>query len=150
MKTRKHLLETTFLIITFLFTVNIFAQADQQPAKMLHADTVTVNYKNPAVKNFVSDIISDTDFNYRKTLRESKSSQKYYTVGDVEITEANLLKQFKKAARKSDSPEAFTLYFKNINLNFVATLDQYVLEQLYNTIRQTTFYGFLDNWQKYY
>ena len=150
MKTRKHLLETTFLIITFLFTVNIFAQANQQPDKMLHADTVTIHYKNAALKNFVSEIISDTDFNYRKTLKESKSSQKYYTEGDVEITEANLLKQFKKAARKSDSPEAFTLYFKNLNLNFVATLDQYAIEQLYNTIRQTTFYGFLANWQKYY
>jgi len=150
MKTSKHILETTFLLTTFLFTVNTSAQANHQSAKIVDLDTVNVNYRSTAVNDFVLEIITDKDFKYRKALKESKSSKRYYVVCDVEITEANLLKQFKKAARKSDSPEAFTLYFKNINLNFVAALDQYVIEQLYNTIRQTTFNGFLDNWQKYY
>ena len=151
MKTRKQILAITLSVLTtLLFTVNTSAQANHLSTKIVDLDTVNVNYKSTAVNDFVSDIITDKDFKYRKALKESKSSNKYYRLGDVEITEANLLKHFKKAARKSDSAEAFALYFKNINLSFIAALDQYVIEQLYNTIRQTTFNGFLDNWQKYY
>ena len=151
MKTKKHHIVTiAFLLNLMLFTNNSTGQADFRFAKAVDLDTVNLKSGSVAVNRFVSDIITDKDFKYRKTLRKSKSSNKHYTLNDVEITEADLLKQFKKAARKSNSVAGFTQYFQNRNLSFIATLDQFVLEQLYNTIRQTTFNGFLDNWQKYY
>lgn len=151
MKTKKHLVVTTALLLnSLLFAINSAAQEDLRFAEAVDLDTVNLKSESLAVNRFVSDIITDKDFKYRKTLRKSKSSNKHYTLNDVEITEADLLKHFKKAARKSNSVAGFTQYFQNRNLSFIATLDQFVLEQLYNTIRQTTFNGFLDNWQKYY
>ncbi|MEH6656355.1 hypothetical protein [Leeuwenhoekiella marinoflava] len=151
MKTKKHLIVTTvFLLNSLLFIINSTAQTDQRFANTVNLDTVNLDSRSVAINQFVSDIITDKDFKYRKALRESKSSKKHYTLNNFEITETDLLKHFKKAARKSDSVAGFARYFQNRNLSFIAALDQYVLEQLYNTIRQTTFNGFLDNWQKYY
>ena len=139
-----------FLLNILLCTSNLTAQEDQRLAQTLDLKTLNGAYRNGEVNQLISEIITDEDFKYRSALKKAKTNQKYYLIGRVKISETDLLKHFKKAARKSDSVAAFAGYFQNRNLDFITVLDQYVLEQLYNTLRQTTFNGFLDNWQKYY
>ena len=152
MKTISRTAFKIFIISAFFFlTSNGFSQTNLTPeTTVVDLDTVQVYFKASEFNQFVSEIISDDNFRYRKTLRNAKELDRYYLLGDVTISQANLLKEFKKAARKSDNADGFLSYFQTRDMNFIDLIDWYDLERLYSVIRQTTFNGFIDDWQRYY
>lgn len=152
MKTGNHTAIRSIIIVAFvLLTSKLISQTKiGKETTVVNLDTVQVYFKAPEFNQFVSEIISDDNFRYRKTLRNAKELDRYYLLGDVTISQANLLKEFKKAARKSDNADGFLSYFQTRDMNFIDLIDWYDLERLYSVIRQTTFNGFIDDWQRYY
>ena len=152
MKVINHtLVKSIFLLNLLLITSIADSQTFQKTeSQIVDLDTVQVLYRTPEFNQLVTKITSAKNFKYRKTLRNSKSINKEYYLDNVKISEADLLKHFKKAARKSESVEGFVSYFEKMDMGFLKLLDPYDLQQLYNVIRKTTFNGFLDDWQRYY
>ena len=152
MKTISHTAFKGLLVLGFiLLTTKALSQTKiTQETERVDLDTVQVYFKAPEFNQFISTIISDENFRYRKTLQNAKDLDKQYLLGDITISQANLLKQFKKAARSSDTADGFLSYFQTRDMDFINLIDAYDLERLYSVIRQTTFNGFIDDWQRYY
>ncbi|MEH6406920.1 MAG: hypothetical protein V7767_06555 [Leeuwenhoekiella sp.] len=138
-------------IIAAFFAIALNAQvSSEKDFEIIHLDTLSVVSNQQEFKNMVSKIVSNGNFRYRKTLRHSKAVNKQYKFSNVSISEVQILKHFKKAARRSESAEEFISYFQDRNLNFLDMLDGYAISSLYNTVRQTTFNGYMDDWQSYH
>tara|TARA_R110002020_G_C16259931_1_gene770395 strand:+ start:112 stop:582 length:471 start_codon:yes stop_codon:yes gene_type:complete len=136
------------LMIAGLFAISVDAQINNEKEYgIINLDTLSVVSNKQAFKGMVSKIISNKKFKYRKTLKHSKAVNKEYDFSNISISEVEILKHFKKAARKSDSVEEFISYFHERNLDFLKVLDGSVISNLYFTIRQTTLNGHLDEWE---
>jgi len=144
-------LKISLLVIAGLFSISAVSQnSNEQEFGIINLDTISIVSNQDKFEDMVSKIVSNGRFRYRKTLRHSKSVNKEYVFQDVHISEVEILKLFKKAARKSDSPEEFENYFFERKLYFLDKLEGYVVSGLYNTLRKTTFNGILDDWQSYH
>jgi len=152
METLKRNLINLFVgVIASLYIISAEAQSiNNQNLVVVNLDAISIVSNQDKFKNMVSKIVSNGSFRYRKALRHSKSVNKQYDFRNVHISEVEILKLFKKAARKSGSPEEFKDYFFDRNLYFLNMLEGYVVSSLYNTIRKTTFNGILDDWQSYH
>lgn len=140
-----------FMILFVVFFTD-FAQAQYGKADqvILELDDITVKSTHQAFKNRVEKIASNRNFHYRKTLKHAKSMDKYYCFNGFKISEVELLKYFKRAARRSGSVKEFVNYFQERDLHFLELLDDQVVTGLYNNVRKTTLNGLLDTWPAYY
>ena len=148
---RQNLLIILVLLIGGLSVIPVYGQINSKPElQIIHLDTPSVVSNQLEFKNMVSKIVSNGKFRYRKTLRHSKSTNKQYEFNNIKISEVEVLRHFKKAARTSGTVQEFKFYFSSRNLKFIEMLDGDVISSLYSTIRQKTFNGKLENWQTYY
>ncbi|MAQ41394.1 hypothetical protein [Mesonia oceanica] len=151
MKTTFQYLVKILVILFVVFFVDFvqakFVKSDQV---ILELDDIIVNSTHQAFKNRVEKIASNRNFNYRKALKYAKSINKYYCFNGFEISEVELLKYFKRAARRSRSVEEFVNYFRERDLRFLELLDDQVVTGLYNNVRKTTLNGLLDALSAYY
>ena len=111
--------------------------------QLIQLDTVQVG-SHTSVDKFISKIVLTEHFKYRKTLKKSRDSKRQLVFDEQTISEVEVLKHLKKAARKSDSVDMFISYFYDRNLSFINSLDGTALSLLYDKIRSTTFNGYLD------
>jgi len=125
-------------------TLNAQNYMDSESA-IVQLDTVSVNSNYASFEKMASNIATSTNFKYRKALRKAKESKNVYDFSDGELSEATILKYFKKAARKADTVEGFRNYFYERELSFIETLDGITLSKIYIRIRPTTFNGYLDD-----
>ncbi|MDD7885367.1 hypothetical protein [Flavivirga sp. 57AJ16] len=142
--------EQMFIIIVLsIFTINLNAQQNNKGATSSHIllDTIPESSKQP-YKTMVSKIVLNEDFNYRKSLKRSVASKRVYVFSNKSLSEDEILKQLKIAARKSDSVSEFISYLNKKEISFINRLDISTLSILYNKIRSTTFNGYLDDLEK--
>ena len=104
--------------------------------KRLGGDTV--------INEMVSRINLDEDYNYKENLHKARVSNTIYHFDEGDFSEVGILKHFKKAARKSTSPEEFISYFFTRNLPFMEGLDRQMVSDLYVTLRKSTINGYLE------
>ena len=134
-----------------IFALNVNAQqTDGMQLNSFELDTVTIASSQQAFIHMVAEITTSHRFRYRKALRRSKTSNKLYVFSDMTISETQILKHFKKAARKSPSAEGFRSYFLENDLTFINLLDWRTISSLYTTMRKTTFNGYLDDLDSIY
>lgn len=145
MKTLNEYLATSLLILLVaISTMILYGQKNNEGELLLfHTNTISVD-GNASFKKMVSRIVTKSDFKYRKALRRAKASEKKYFFSGKEISEVVILKHFKKAARESNSVEEFKKYFYDRELSFINVLSEKTVNNLYATIRATTFNGYLD------
>lgn len=145
------LIKIAALTILSLVSVSVTAQtSNRNKFKIIQLDTISVTSGQQDFNKFILNTIHSGSFNYRKVLKKAKSENELYKFKRFNLSKVELLKQFKKAARKSDSVEEFVSYFHERDFNFLEHLEDYVIAGLYNTMRKTTFNGLLDAWQSYY
>lgn len=106
--------------------------------------TVSVVTNQLTIEKMVSKIVLNKNFKYRKALRNSKLSDKQVVFLNASSSEEEILKHFKRAARRSESVDEFIGYFYDRNLSFLTSVDGNVIAALYDTFRKTTFNGYLD------
>lgn len=145
MKTLHEYFATAILIsLVTISTMIVYGQKNNEGESLLfHMNPVSVD-GNTSFKKMVSRIVTKTDFKYRKALRRAKDSQAHYVFSDKEISEVEILKHFKKAARKSESVAGFRNYFHDRQLSFIEVLNEKTVYNLYATFRATTFKGYLE------
>jgi|SRR5690554_802434 len=145
MKTLHEYFATALLILLVtISTMILYGQKNNEGESLLfHTNTISVD-GNASFKRMVSRIVTETDFKYRKALRRAKATGKRYVFSGKEISEVEILKHFKKAARKSDSADEFKNYFYDRELSFINVLSENTVNNLYATIRATTFNGYLE------
>lgn len=128
-----------------LFTLSAYAQKETEEfTGLISLDTVSVVVNQHSLEKMVSKIVLNKNFKYRKALRKSKMSNKQFVFLNTTISEGEILKHFKRAARRSESVDEFIGYFYDRNLSFLMALDGNVIAGLYDTLRKTTFNGYLD------
>lgn len=149
MKTFNHYpAKITMLIIMTLFTISVSAQKEtERESEIIYLDSVAVAANQHAFKKMVSKIVLNENFKYRKELKKSRLSKKQYIYSGTSVSETEILKHFKKAARRSDSVHEFISYFYDRNLPFLTSLDTDVISSLYDVIRKSTLNGYLDEWE---
>lgn len=149
MKTlNQNLIKIIALTIAGLFAITVDAQIhNKNEFGIIHLDTHTVVSNHHAFKGMVSQILSNKNFKYRKTLKHAKAVNKEYEFSNISISEVEILKHFKRAARNSESVEEFISYFRDRKLDFITVLEGSDISNLYFTIRQTTLNGHLDEWE---
>tara|TARA_R110002012_G_scaffold295173_2_gene491597 strand:- start:379 stop:849 length:471 start_codon:yes stop_codon:yes gene_type:complete len=142
----KSLIIMAFLLISSNIYAQYYAYAEPNEIKANMVSRVQPNVQLEAYTTYllISSMVEDVRFKYRKALRESKENPRVITIGTMSISSTELLKAFKKAARKADNSEEFTsvLFRKNRFLESHLTNGQ--IEELYISFRGTTFNGLLD------
>ena len=122
-----------------------FAQDDSQiESGTIHLDTVAVTTNHYTVEKLIFKIVKNEDFKYRQAIKKARRSKRFFTSTDQTISEVEVLKHFKRAARHSDSVDEFISYFYDRNLSFISSINKSVISTLYTKIRSTTFNGYLD------
>src|SRR5690606_23174739 len=147
MKTLNNFFRNALLItVITISALTLNAQNDTEiGSAIVQLDTVSVNNNRYSFEKVTSDIATSTDFKYRKALRKAKKSKNVFVFSDGELSEATILKYFKKAARNADTVDDFRKYFYERELSFIETLDGKTLSNIYIRIRPTTFNGYLDD-----
>ncbi|HLU81615.1 MAG TPA: hypothetical protein VK010_06020 [Flavobacteriaceae bacterium] len=134
-----------FMAFLIMSALRLYGQDNRESESMeVHLDTVTLEGDYVSFKKMVSVIVAKQDFKYRKALRRAKASKKQYVFSDLTISEVEILKHLKKAARKSESPQAFKTYFYDKEFYFIEVLDNKTMATLYSKIRATTLKGYLE------
>lgn len=95
-------------------------------------------------KTLSKRIAFNEDFKYREELRSSKLNNTNFYFGDTLIAKAEVLRNFKRAARKSDNLDGFQQYFLQRKLHYVKMLDRRTLAEIQQTMRSTTLNGYLE------
>lgn len=145
MKTLHEYFATAILLsLITISTMIVYGQKNSEGESLLfHMNPVSVD-GNTSFKKMIFRIVTKTDFKYRKALRRAKDSQKHYVFSGKEISEVEILKHFKKAARKAENVADFKRYFHERQLSFIEVLNEKTVYNLYATIRATTFKGYLE------
>lgn len=132
------------ILLLNLFALNLSAQQTDSPEPgSIQLDTVSIVANQESFENLVCDIVLNENFQYRKTLKHSKASKKYYVFADKRISEVEILKYFKKAARKSESIQEFISYFYEKKINFMEFINHKDISALYKTFRKGTLNAYL-------
>lgn len=127
------------------FAMNAYAQQNRiGTTEVIRLDTISIVDSQKGFEEMVSKIILFENFKYREFLNESKVSDTYYNFSNNSISEVEILKHFKKAARRSESVDEFTSYFHDRNLSFIGMLDGNEISSLYTAIRKTSFNEYLN------
>lgn len=130
--------------VIILFAQNLSAQQnDKQEFLIKELDTLAKVTDQQSFENLVCSIILDEDFEYRNALKKAKASKKYYVFPNKKISEFEILKHFKKAARHSKSVQEFMDYFYSNKLDFMGQLNPEDLSSLYVVFRKGTLDAFL-------
>jgi len=66
----------------------------------------------------VSNIVINEDFKYRKTLKEAKAEKNEYILRNTRISEVQILKNYKRAARRSELVEEYISCFQDRKSQF--------------------------------
>lgn len=145
MKTLKNLKNTLLILLVSISITTVKAQKGESGSLIVYLDTVSVDNNHQSFEKMVSNITTTPNFKYRKSLRLAKAANNTYIFSDKEVSETEILKYFKKAARKSHSVEDFRKYFYDRELSLIDKLDGSTIYRLYTKIRSTTFNGYLDD-----
>lgn len=125
-----------------LFTLNVSAQQNdkrvERETETIQLDTVSLVANQQSFENLVCDIVLDENFKYKKALRKSKLTKRQYTFSDIRISETDILKQFKRAARRSESTADFIGYFYNKDMDILEKLNGNDIRLLYLTFHKGT------------
>lgn len=141
MKTsRNNIIGTALLSLTIMSTIT----AQKEVVQLDEIGNVERNEVKRTFKELATQIAFRDDFKYRRELRKSRASKNRYHFSDTTISETEVLKHFKRAARKSESSGEFEGYFSERNLDFINTLDRKTVSGLYLSMRRYTLNGYLD------
>lgn len=146
MKTLHEYFATAILIsLVTISTMILYGQKNSEGESLIiHLNQISVDGNHASFKKMVSTIVTRNDFKYRKALRRAKDSQAHYVFSGKEISEVEILKHFKKAARKAENVADFKRYFHDRQLSFIEVLNEKTVYNLYATFRATTFNGYLE------
>lgn len=137
------------VILIGLFSLSSYAQKDMvYEIEPIQLDTVAVTSNNPTIEKLISKIVLAENFKYRRTLKKARDSKRQYIFNERSISEVEVLKHYKKAARKSESSTQFINYFNDRNLAFLIETERSMVTTLYDNVRKTTFNGYLDEWER--
>lgn len=133
------------IALVAISTMTLYAQKNSKSESLIvHLDPVSVDGNYASFKKMVSNIVPRNDFKYRKALRRAKAAQAHYVFSGKEISEVEILKHFKKAARKAENVADFKSYFHDRQLSFIEVLNEKTVYNLYASFRATTFKGYLE------
>lgn len=93
---------------------------------------------------FANNIAWAEDFNYRKELKNAKLNHTLFHFPDTSITKTQMLRHFKRAARKSESADEFVRYLQDKKLLFIDLLDYKTVLGIYDNMQVSTFNGYLN------
>ena len=111
-------------------------------------DTVKLSSQHYTIDKMISKIVSNENFKYRKTIRKARRSKRELIFNGQLISEVEVLKLFKKAARKSESVDEFINYFNDRNQILLIEIERSIIVNLYDNVRKTTLNGYLDEWER--
>ena len=132
---------TAFSFVSFFITI-MYAQGNTDNPDSVHSYKMLGG--DAAINEMVSRISGNEDYNYRESLSKARVSNTVYHFDNGNFSEVGILKDFRKAARKSTSPEEFRSYFSERDLPFIEGLDPYMVSSLYVTLRKSTLNGYLE------
>ncbi|MEM6892213.1 MAG: hypothetical protein AAF554_00895 [Bacteroidota bacterium] len=92
----------------------------------------------------INSMVTGDNFKYRRALNESRKNPIIISIEGTTIQSTELLKFFKKAARKADDLEAFRKILSKENGNLENNLSYGQIKQLYTSFRSTTINGYFD------
>ncbi len=104
-----------------------------------HARTIT----------FTGEILQKTDFNYTRLLEASENATTTYSIGNEIYRKKELLKVFRKGARRSENIAEFKHYLQDRNPKFLDQLSERDTEAIFDTFREGTLHAYIDNLPKH-
>lgn len=139
---------TTFVII--LVTSTLFAQdyatVDHSKIDTEYRRTTSKKTINRySVSKLASEIYETSNFNYRNFLKDAEDSKKRYQIGTETYTKKELVKIFRKGARRSETVVEFEGYLTKINPQFLKGISEREAIDIFNKFRVGTFYAYIDS-----
>lgn len=145
MKTLTHnTLQVYTILLLNLFALNLSAQQNfKNESKTVRLDTVSIFGNQQSFRNMVCDIVLDENFKYRKALRNSRFTKEEFIFSEIRVSQTDILRQFKRAARKAETVSDFRDNIYKKNMEFIDLLDMRDISSLYVIFRKGTFNNFL-------
>ncbi|MEO1031198.1 MAG: hypothetical protein AAFX55_07320 [Bacteroidota bacterium] len=146
----KYLTFKHFIVILLLMSFNSYSQhktTTPQTSAIVLTEDVRINetLEDFTAYLLVNSLVEHKKFNYRRLLRASRQNPKMIVIdASLTISSTDLLKVFKKVAKKADELAVFkSVLFSKIPL-LEATVSDYQLDRIYTSFRASTFNGYLD------
>lgn len=139
-----HTIKVYVILLLNLFAINLSAQENQiNETRTVQLDTVSIVANQQSFKNMVCDIVFDQNFKYRKALRKSRLTKKEYVFSHKKVSETDILRQFKRSARKAETVSDFRDHIYRNDMEFIELLDMRDIRFLYVNFRKGTFNNYL-------
>ena len=138
-------------IVILLFTVTSassqdYAYVSTNEIKAIRSNRVNSNETLEAFTTYllINSMTRGENFNYRQALRETRKNPTVISMGETNISSTELLKVFKRSARKTENSKAFKKLLHKKHGDLVKNLTEDQIDEIYTSFRSTTFNGLLD------
>lgn len=100
--------------------------------------------KTESIHNLTLEIYNDLNFDYQDFLEDSENSKTRYRVGNQNYSKKELIKIFRKGARRSENVFEFEKFLEGINPEFVPDISERESDAIYYKFREGTLHAYLD------
>lgn len=137
-------------IATLLLTVNLTAQNYVAVnTSNYETDVRTVSTKKISKTKSVSaltlEIYETSNFEYRTFLKDAEDSKKRYKIGQEVYSKKELVKIFRKGAKRSENVIEFEEFLTDYNPDFLKNVSERESVDIYNKFREGTLHAYLDS-----
>lgn len=101
--------------------------------------------KTKSINTLTLEIYNDQSFDYDQFLKDSENSITRYRAGNIIYTKRELIKIFRKGARKSENVLEFEKYLDGINSKIVPAISERESDAIFHKFREGRLHAYLDN-----
>ncbi|WP_299130978.1 hypothetical protein [uncultured Winogradskyella sp.] len=136
-------------IVTLLLTVTLTAQNHVAVNTLNYeTDVRTVSTKKiseiESVSALTLEIYETSNFEYRNFLKDAEDSHKRYQIGQEIYTKKELVKIFRKGARRSENVIEFEEFLTDYNPKFLNNVSELETVDIFTKFREGTLHAYLD------
>ncbi|MDO1501630.1 hypothetical protein Q2T40_15960 [Winogradskyella maritima] len=136
-------------IVTLLLTVTLTAQNYVAVnTSNFETDVRTVSTKKISKTKSVSaltlEIYETSNFEYRTFLKDAEDAKKRYQIGREIYTKKELVKIFRKGARRSENVIEFEEFLTDYNPKFLNNVSERETADIFTKFREGTLHAYLD------